>query len=197
MTSKNIQLTKFEVSRRQLVTAIRLFFANEDSVSVCTLTHAAGQILDDLCKHQKKIRIRDQMAQANGTSVKNINDIIGYVRNFFKHADNDPEADLSDFSDIDNDHLLMITTCDFETLASTKPMEIQLFQLWYFAVHPDKAPMPNFREICRAGEELFPGILQMPRGQQKAAGQIKLSEFIQNPSLMKHEFTDQSDVGAI
>ena len=47
-------LTKFEVARRQLVTAIRLFFGDEDSVSVYTLAHASWEILDTLCRQRRQ-----------------------------------------------------------------------------------------------------------------------------------------------
>ncbi len=41
-------VTKLDAARRQLHTAIRLFFANEDMVSVHTLTRASHEILRTL-----------------------------------------------------------------------------------------------------------------------------------------------------
>jgi hypothetical protein len=60
-----MRITKLEAARRQLVTGIRLFFEDADSISVYTLGHAAWEVLDALCKHQGKIRFREQMAGAN------------------------------------------------------------------------------------------------------------------------------------
>jgi hypothetical protein len=43
-------------------------------------------------------------------------------RNFFKHANDDPDDVLVDLSDDLNDHVLIGATMDFGTLASAKPM---------------------------------------------------------------------------
>lgn len=40
------EVTKFDAARRQLVTAIRLFFEGGDSISVYTLAHASWEVLD-------------------------------------------------------------------------------------------------------------------------------------------------------
>jgi len=123
-------ITKFEAARRQLVTSIRLFFEDADSISVCTLGHAAWEVLDALCKHQGKIRFRDQMAGANKLTEDEIKRIANHGKNFVKHADRKPEDVLEDFDDDLNDHVLIAATMDFGMLASAKPMEIQLYPIW-------------------------------------------------------------------
>ncbi|MES9887901.1 MAG: hypothetical protein ABW140_13915, partial [Candidatus Sedimenticola sp. 6PFRAG1] len=44
-----MSLTKIEVARRQLATAIRLLFRNKDSVSILSLAANAWEIIDVLC----------------------------------------------------------------------------------------------------------------------------------------------------
>ena len=68
-------LTKIEAARRQLITSIRLLFEDADSVSVYTLAHASWEVLDALCKHEGKVRFRDQMASATGKGEKAIKEI--------------------------------------------------------------------------------------------------------------------------
>jgi hypothetical protein len=41
-------LSKFDVAERQLLQAIRMFFGEEDPVSIHTLAEAAAQVLNDI-----------------------------------------------------------------------------------------------------------------------------------------------------
>jgi hypothetical protein len=40
-----------------------------------------------------------------------------------------------------------------------------VFQLWYFAVHPEKAMRPAMDRIIEAGQTYFPGIDKLTRKQ--------------------------------
>jgi len=112
----------------------------------------------------------------------------------FKHADTDPDEVLKDFSDDLNDHVLIGATMDFGTLTSTKPMEIQVFQLWYFAAHPEKAARPDFDAIMEAADRQFPGIASMDRKNKKRAGLRVLMAAMRDPELMDHPSTDRDVV---
>jgi hypothetical protein len=192
-----MQITKFEAARRQLVTGIRLFFEDADSISVYTLGHAAWEVLDALCKHQGKIRFREQMADANALTQAEIKKIATFGKNFVKHADWDPDALLEDFDDTLNDHVLISAAMDFGTLASTKPMEVQLYPIWYFAAYPEKIARPDYMEMQDGAAKLFPGLAALDRKRQKAAGLTALLKALRDPELMAHPFTDRSPVRGI
>lgn len=192
-----MEISKLEAARRQLVTAIRLFFEDADSVSVYSLGHSAWEVLDALCKHQGKIRFRGLAAEANGLSENAIRKISNFGKNFFKHADFDPEATLTDFDDSLIDHVLIAATMDFSTLASSKPLEIQLYPIWYFAAHPEKIALPDFKEIQEAANEMFPSLHTLGRAHQKQAGLRALVNALQDQELTSHASTDRSPVGAI
>jgi hypothetical protein len=199
MSSTQITLTKFEAARRQLVTAIRLFFDDADSVSVFALAHASWEILDALCKYRNKRRIRSVMARADGVTEGDIKLAMSYGRNFFKHADKDPSAKLDDFSDDRNDVVLMAAIMDFNMLAQSepKPMEIQIFEIWYFAAHRGKTPKNLSQDIVKAGKQLFPGIANLERSGRKSAGREALLRSLQDQELMSHPLTDRSPVSAL
>jgi hypothetical protein len=192
-----MRITKFEAARRQLVTSIRLFFEGADSISVYTLGHAAWEVLDALCKHQGKIRFREQMAGANKLTEDEIKRIANHGKNFFKHADRKPEDVLEDFDDDLNDHVLIAATMDFGTLASAKPMEVQLYPIWYFAAHPEKIALPDFKEMQDAANTMFPGLAGADRARQKQVGLQALAQALRNRELMTHPSTDRSSVRAI
>jgi hypothetical protein len=182
-----MRITKFEAARRQLVTSIRLFFEDADSISVYTLGHAAWDVLDSLCQHEGKNRFRAQMAGANKLTEDKIKRIANHGKNFFKHADRKPEDVLEDFDDDLNDHVLIAATMDFGTLDSAKPMEVQLYPVWYFAV----------KEIQDAANTMFPGLATADRARQKQAGLQALVKSLRDRELMTHPFTDRSSVRAI
>jgi hypothetical protein len=191
------QITKVEAARRQLVTAIRLLFEDADSISIYTLAHAAWEVLDALCKHRDVVRFRAEMCRANGLSEDEIKRIASYGRNFFKHADKDPDSVLEDFSDELNDHVLVGAAFDYGEIANNKPMELQVFQLWYFAAHPEKALRPAMDDIIAVGEKLFPGIGAMSRRQKKRAGLRALMSALRDPTLMADPSTDRAHVRAL
>ena len=53
-------LKKIDVARRQLITAIRLVFDGEDSVSVYSLAANAWEIIDVLCNKEKILSLSNQ-----------------------------------------------------------------------------------------------------------------------------------------
>lgn len=68
-----MQITKLDAARRQLKTAIRLWFSDDDPVSIYALTYAAHEVLHDLHRGRgaKHGRVFDSSAlsEAAQTSV--------------------------------------------------------------------------------------------------------------------------------
>jgi len=54
------QLSIIEVAKRQLVTAIRLLFDGEDSVSILSLVANAWEIIDVLCNREDVLSFSNQ-----------------------------------------------------------------------------------------------------------------------------------------
>src|ERR1017187_8231362 len=91
------RITKLDAARRQLDTAIKLFFDKEDSLSVHTLAYASFKILFDIYPLHKG----DDFA----TKIDEMIRVMGWQRfndtaNFLKHADRDP-AELLRHHDAD------------------------------------------------------------------------------------------------
>jgi len=88
-----IVINKLDSARRQLITAIRIYFTNGDEVSTHTLTAAAFEILDDLDKHGANTgSIFDHAEQyIKPEYVEEFRKLRPRAQNFFKHADRDPE----------------------------------------------------------------------------------------------------------
>ena len=91
-------LTKFDVAERQLLQAIRLFFAGGDPVSVHTVSEAAAQVLYDI---RGFLGIENRLRDSDLIRSEYRREwlaTLGRSRNFFKHADRDP-SDVHEFKD--------------------------------------------------------------------------------------------------
>jgi hypothetical protein len=123
-------LTKFDAAERQLIQAIRLFFREEDSVSIHTLSEAASQILHDIGKDLGiQSMIRDSVLIREDKKKQ----FLGYLfksRNFFKHADRDKD-ETHEFNDEINDFSLIDTIHLHQAIKKSWIPETLTFYLWF------------------------------------------------------------------
>lgn len=185
-------LTKTIVAKRQLVTAINLFFNEGDPVSIFTLSSNAWEIIDSLCDFNKISSVSNETREhvPQGKDLKR--DFINLpYRNYFKHADKDPEAELDDFKDEACDELLFLATEDYIRLNKASPTELQVYQLWYSAVHYEKVADDSSDRILEAASFHFPDIRSKKRSTQKDMGKKAISDaykdkdFLSNPLVEK------------
>lgn len=83
-------ISKLDAARRQLRSAILLFFERGDDVSIHTLASASQDILRDLGRPKGvKSFIKDN-PNIRADKVKEVRGIFSATQNFLKHADRDP-----------------------------------------------------------------------------------------------------------
>jgi len=87
---KKITITKLDAARRQLETAVILWFHEGDPVSIHTLAAAAYQVLYDLNKKRGGAPMMKDAKIIRPECVKEVHRILAKEENFFKHADQDP-----------------------------------------------------------------------------------------------------------
>jgi hypothetical protein len=91
------QVTKLDAAQRQLRTAIRMwFYDDEDYVSAHTLAFAAYEIAHAVSKAKKPNR-RDLLLDSSEVKPdkrKEFNHAFREAANFFKHADRDPDGSI-------------------------------------------------------------------------------------------------------
>src|ERR1039458_6074559 len=86
-----IHISKLDAAKRQLETAIRLWFHSGDPVSVHSLAAASHQLLHDLGKRHGIGTILRTAAYVKPEYRKKHAKMVSSYENFFKHADRDPE----------------------------------------------------------------------------------------------------------
>jgi hypothetical protein len=191
-STKAERITKLDAAKRQLTTAIRLFFEDDDPVSVYTLAHASLEILGILCKRAGKERYIQLVAEKYGLTEMDARPIVSYGKNFFKHADRDPDAVLEDFADTRNDGILMYAIVDlfslFEENYHALPHEVLAFRLWYSIAHPETCsedePGPGTIE---ATEKWFPDFRSKSRTQLKHDAMDVIDSIQKRPSTWRRE----------
>lgn len=94
---KVITVSKLDAVKRQLETAVHLYFLSRDPISIHTRTAAAYGILKALNKHRSgKNMLMDEIVSAYTKPgfEKEVYRKLHEAENFFKHADRDPESTL-------------------------------------------------------------------------------------------------------
>lgn len=128
-----IILNKLEVARRQLETAIELYFNGGDPVSTHTLATAALEVLSGLNSVRKGSPMLSDL-EASGAIWPDKLDIarraFREAQNFFKHADKDPERVL-DFNPDATAFFLLDAAEKYRELSGENPPIVRVFALWF------------------------------------------------------------------
>lgn len=167
----SITVTKIEAARRQLRTAIELWFSDADPVSIHTLSAASYQIIHDLNRKNKgpdllldTKRIKDEYRREFINEVKN-------ASNFMKHADkgNMGLAKTFDFNPKSNEHFIIFAIIGLKYLGENLRVEEIAFERWQMFENPDL--------MTDAGKALFK--------QSFTTAQVEMLR-----SIQKHKFLE-------
>jgi hypothetical protein len=133
-----IKLNKLEAARRQLETAIVLFFKGGDPISTHTLATASAEIIQginsarggnpmtfDLPAHVVKPEYKDFLRKK-----------FRAPQNFFKHADRDPEEILV-FNTESTVFFIFDAVEKYFELSGEKPPVFTVFSLWFRSRFPE------------------------------------------------------------
>ncbi len=130
---QELRISKLDAARRQLESAIRLYFKEGDPVSIHTLTSAAYQLLSDINKQRGgKPMLKDWITQlvrpdAVTEACKRLNE----AQNFFKHADRDSAETLA-FSPTQTELILHDACHKYWELASELVPFFAVYQAWFW-----------------------------------------------------------------
>jgi len=141
-----MNVSKLDAARSQLLTAIRLYFADADPVSTHTLAAAALEILRDLDDHGPKTgTIFDRLDRyVLPEHIETVRKAFRDPQGFFKHADRNPDGILEYYPS----HALALLWCAAEKyieLAKETPLEAAAVQ-WWITIHEPEILWPPYRE---------------------------------------------------
>jgi hypothetical protein len=138
-------LNKTEVARRQLGTALALFLEDSDPVSVHTLACAGREIAEHLARKAGEEPFSTHaLLTFPDVSRAKLGSLQNQYWNAFKHAltrggfEREDWELLERFKDEINDHMLFWGWHDYMLAVRSLPIEAQIFQVWYYALYPEK-----------------------------------------------------------
>jgi hypothetical protein len=138
MSKHTIRIGKLEAARRQLRTAIKLWFTDGDPVVVHTLAFAAYEILHHLSEKRDPTR-RDLLfdtATIKDEYRKEWNQFIRKEANFFKHADRDGDS-VIDFNPRITEYFILFAIAGRQICGESGTDEESVFCWWIRINRPD------------------------------------------------------------
>ena len=152
---KKIRVSKLDAARRQLLTAIRLYFNLGDIVSTHTLAAAAFKITQNICDSSPNMSnsVTDWIERRFKSEARKIFwRKLHKTATFFKHADRDPDA-IHEFYPEEAENMLFFAAYQYLQLTEEWSAEIRLFMTWYMLLHPKAFNTPS--EISGLNTEYF------------------------------------------
>ncbi len=152
---KKIIISKLDAVRRQLFTAIRLYFNHGDIVSMHTLAAAAFKITQNICDINQDLS--DSLSDWVKTIIKPEYEKLFWQKfhettNFFKHAERDPDS-VHEYYPKQTEMLLFVATHQYQQLTREWSPEIRLFLIWYATHNPKICNMPQ--ETISLGLDMY------------------------------------------
>ncbi len=132
-----LSVGKLDAAKRQLETAIRLYFNYDDPVSIHTLCAAAYNVIRDLnAKRDGEPMLKDLWRLLDTREAKEFKQLISKAENFFKHANRDPDARYT-LNPEETEVLLLEATQRYLQLTGERPALMFVYTTWYVIQHPD------------------------------------------------------------
>jgi hypothetical protein len=134
--SKTIQVSKLDAARRNLRTAIRLWFTDGDPVAIHTLASTAHEIVHTLFRRcgLKGLLFDSRMVKDEYRSKWAAHITKPYT--FFKHARHDPDG-VIDFNPDVNEGLMMACVHGLSRMEEDVDLEEWAFGQWMKIQHPE------------------------------------------------------------
>ncbi len=131
-----MEISKLDASKRQLDTAINLFFKQADPISTHTLTAAAHQLLMDIGRSANIKSVIKENPFIKKEYFKEYIRKVNEAENFFKHANMDSNA-LLKFNSEQTEYLLLDAVEMYMQLTSERPEDMSIFRIWFLCKYPN------------------------------------------------------------
>jgi len=125
-----MEISKLDAAKRQIDTAIRLFFKSADPISIHTLTAAGHQVLMDIAKPENIKSFMKDSPWIIGDKKKEYLAIVNEAENFFKHAEKDPSSVLK-FKQEQTEFLLLDAVEMYIQLTADMPENMLIYRAWF------------------------------------------------------------------
>lgn len=142
---ESIKISKLDAAKRQLETAIRIYFSDGDPVSIHTLVAAAYNVIKDVNEKRagKPMLVKEMMLEyVKPDYQKLIKDKLNEAENFFKHADRDHEKSI-DFNPKISELLILDAVSHYYSLTGEDYPIFKIYRGWYMIINPLMFNLPE------------------------------------------------------
>lgn len=137
MSLDTVSVKKLDAAKRQLQTAITLWFADADQISVHTLACAAHQIIHDINTKRKGSELLLDSSVINEAFHKEYFSEMRKAMCFFKHADKDPDPHGTvEFAPAFTDLFILFSIIGLERFGECHSETTTAFLLFYAIKNP-------------------------------------------------------------
>lgn len=164
-------LTKLDVARHQLGTALDLFIRDRDPISVQCLACGGGEIIDQIGKlHDIRTLSTHMLETVPDLDLPKLRGLQPQYWNAFKHLEDrtgkqrDDAETLASFDDSKNDAALFVGWWDYYAVTGRLPLPVQVFQIWWYALNEEKLTLGTDLATIRS---TFPKIVACDRTERK------------------------------
>ena len=186
---------KLRIARAQLGTAMSLFIRNKDPLSVHALACGGSEVMEGLAEHYSLPTLSTHILETHpDIDIAKIRKLRNQHWNVIKHfysRDNktarDDEALMASFSDFANDSVLFMGWLDYMNVTKRLPIEVQVFQVWWYATNEEKMNPDSDPEPYRS---IFPGIMGNERSEQKRRLARAVEKYRRNAEILADPRTE-------
>ena len=152
-----IIITKLDAARRQIDTAIALYFCNGDFISIHTLAYAAFSLVKDICDKTDNPAsftrwVKDTIHPDQHDQVFKA---ISSAGNYFKHADRDHEKQYS-YIPLQYEYILFLSMRMYDAICGELTSHMTVFKVWYMLHYPKSCSDEKLRDSMPNARKNFP-----------------------------------------
>jgi hypothetical protein len=158
-------INKLTAAKEQIDAAILLMVEGGSVIAVHTLAAAALEITEHLSKHRRVIGAQTELLHAiRPEKRKEIADLMRKPKNFFKHADKDPEA-LIEFDETASDLFVYAAIANLERLGYELSSVQKSFLVWIKALNASIFELKSIKDewAREVAAELADKLAKLPR----------------------------------
>jgi len=189
-------LTKLNVARHQLGTALDLFMKDRDPVAVQCLACGGGELIDSIAASQNIPRFSTHILENYpDLDISKIRRLQRQYWNAFKHmsgrdgSSRDDDELLATFNDTANDAPLFVGWWDYFSVTGRLPLPVQVFQLWWFSLNEEKlAPGADLDTI----RKLFPNMMSQTRTEHKRRLRRTFEKYRHDKAVLQDSRTEDN-----
>jgi hypothetical protein len=188
------KLTKLDVARHQLGTALDLFIRDRDPIAVQCLACGGGELIDKIASFADIPTFSTHMLETvPELDIAKLRNLQRQYWNAFKHMEDrgrkprDDDDILAAFDDTKNDAALFVGWWDYYAVTGKLPLPVQVFQIWWYALNEEKLALGTDLDTIR---KTFPGISSCDRTERKRRLRRAVEKYRDHAATLKDPRTE-------